>query len=75
MQERSTALPATVSRTDQRQQLPRSPPEVITTVRSTPTLEATPVRVHDTPWWPDRGKDRPGGRLLYGTTHHASPRS
>jgi hypothetical protein len=28
---------------------PSNPPEDITAVRSTPTLEATPVRVQDTP--------------------------
>jgi hypothetical protein len=50
-----------------------SPYENATANHYAPTLEATTIRVQDTPWWPDRGKDRQGGRLLCGVAHHTSP--
>jgi hypothetical protein len=52
---------------------PSSPPGDITAIHHAPTLGATTVRVQDTPRWPDRGKDRQGGRLLYGAAHHIPP--
>jgi hypothetical protein len=47
--------------------------EDATTSHCAPTLEATTVRVQDTPRWPDRGKDCQGGPPLCGVAHHTSP--
>jgi hypothetical protein len=49
VRERDAALPATVPRTDRRQQLSRARLKDITAIRCLSTLEAATVRVQDTP--------------------------